>query len=564
VQIRLPRVLASVRLQLATLLALVLGLLWTGTGWRLLDDWRDAFSREDLRTAAYAQAFAEHTLASFRSIDATLLALRHRWFENPDSFPAEALLLSRTLGDISVNVSVSRADGRMVYNSFGNIDGVNIADRDHFVFQRDAREDGLYVSKPMKGRVTGIWSLYFSRRLPNWNDQFTGVVVLGVDPKYFSRFYESLHLGQDGIIAMVRDSGEMLARSPDHDEYIGHRITGAPFLEPGAPSAGNYRRTAQTDGIDRIFGYRRLPEYGVTLLVGQSVREVLAAVYDEERRLLGTAAILSVLLILLTWFIDRGVVEREEAQARVRRLADSLEERVRERTGQLEAAVRQLEGFAYSVAHDLKSPLRAIDGYSALLSAEHAGQIDEAGRGYLARVRVCAAHMNQLIDDLLAYARTEMGDLEAAPVRLRRLVGRVLQERQDEIDHRGARVTMSLPEVAVHADPAQLTMVVRNLLDNALKFTHGADPPVIEIGGRREGERVALWVRDNGIGFDMQYHDRIFAIFQRLHRSEDYPGTGIGLAIVKKAMERMGGSVRAESRPGAGATFHLDLPAAAA
>ena len=150
--------------------------------------------------------------------------------------------------------------------------------------------------------------------------------------------------------------------------------------------------------------------------------------------------------------------------------------------------------------------------------------------------------------------------MKSGPVFPQALIKIIVAERADEVAERGVAVSVDLPETAVAADPDGLTMALRNLLDNALKFTRGVPQPVIEIGGQETQTSCIMWVRDNGMGFDMKFHDRIFEIFQRLHRAEEYPGTGVGLAIVHKAVQRMNGRVWAESQPGEGAAFYLEIP----
>jgi PAS domain S-box-containing protein len=221
---------------------------------------------------------------------------------------------------------------------------------------------------------------------------------------------------------------------------------------------------------------------------------------------------------------------------------------------------RELETFTYSVSHDLKAPLRGLDGYSQLLLRQYDAVLDDEGRAFLRNIRSATRQMGQLIDDLLAYSRLERRHQEPVSLSLSSLVARVLSSCADELDQRGIVPDVDLPEVAVRADSQGLTLALRNLLDNALKFTARTPEPRIAVGGYATDTGVVIWVRDNGLGFDMTMHDRIFEIFQRLQRAEDYPGTGVGLAIVRKAMERMGGRVWGRSVPGQGATFFLELP----
>lgn len=261
-----------------------------------------------------------------------------------------------------------------------------------------------------------------------------------------------------------------------------------------------------------------------------------------------------------------GVVFAHDVSARVeaargeRELQARLEKLVAERTAELEAKNRDLEAFTYSVSHDLKAPLRGIDGYSQLLEEDHAGQLDAEGRQFLRSVRQAAAQMGQLIDDLLSYSRLERRSLQRVTTPLRRLADEVLREFEGDPRLAAARLQVDLPEVTLQTDVASLSMALRNLIDNALKFSSAAQAPEVRIQGRVEGSLCHLWVEDNGPGFDMKFHDRIFEIFQRLHRAEEYPGTGIGLAIVRKALERLHGRAWAEGRPGEGACFHLEFP----
>ena len=255
------------------------------------------------------------------------------------------------------------------------------------------------------------------------------------------------------------------------------------------------------------------------------------------------------------------VTERNRTQQELERLNRELEDRVRSRTEQLEAANKELEAFSYSVSHDLRAPVRHIDGFVKLLERELPPSTEKTAH-YLRTIAASSQRMAALIDDLLTLSRTGRAPLEMRSVPLRPLVDEVVVDLKPDIARRRIEWRIeALP--TVRGDPSLLRVVLQNLLDNAVKYTRPQRNTVIQVGCQRleEGE-TAIYVRDNGVGFDMRYADRLFGVFQRLHRADEFEGTGIGLATARRVVHRHGGRIWGEGEPGRGACFYFTVQAA--
>ena len=263
--------------------------------------------------------------------------------------------------------------------------------------------------------------------------------------------------------------------------------------------------------------------------------------------------------------LEREIQERKRAEEEIRQLNASLEERVAERTRevqeanqQLAAANKELEAFSYSVSHDLRAPLRGVDGWSQALVEDYGSQLDERALEYLGRVRGEAQRMNALIENLLELSRVTRMEMNPHPVDLTAIANRIVARLQETNANRRAEFIIA-PGLMAHGDEGLLEIVLVNLLSNAAKFTSRCEAARIQFGQLQQNGERPFFVRDNGVGFDMAFAGGLFGAFQRLHKASEFPGTGIGLATVQRVIHRHGGRVWAEAEAGKGASFYFTL-----
>jgi signal transduction histidine kinase len=258
--------------------------------------------------------------------------------------------------------------------------------------------------------------------------------------------------------------------------------------------------------------------------------------------------------------LTRANEELKKAENYILQLNDQLEHKIVERTAQLESVNKELESFSYSVSHDLRAPLRAISGNSKILEEDYSEKFDEEGKRALTSIRHYSKNMGELIDDLLAFSRLGRKQVAASDINMNNLVRTIKAELPlDEQKGRTDFIIHMLPPAK--GDVSLIKQVWANLISNALKYSKNKPKSIIEIGGQEEGERIVYYIKDNGAGFDMQYYDKLFGVFQRLHSQEEFEGTGIGLAIIQKIVNRHSGTVWAESKLNEETCFYFTLPA---
>lgn len=382
-----------------------------------------------------------------------------------------------------------------------------------------------------------------------------GILVLQSELSTFFHWASGVEIGPGGSLYVVDSKGHAAFDSVEGRAEANHDISGNPAVrrllqgKSGVTIASDPR-----DGIDYVYAYYPA-EHGWGVVTQQPASAAFAARDQQLQRLL-TGYALGLLFCAAVIYLSRTIVTQRIEAEEDRRMVVELERRVAQRTSELEASNKELESFSYSVSHDLRAPLRAVDGYAQMLEEDFGGRLDEEGRRLLGVVRASSRQMAQLIDDLLMLSRMGRKDISRESVDMTALAQNVVADFGSE----GATIEIgSLPPA--QADRISMRQVWLNLIGNAIKYSAKSDRPRIEIGGSREAGENIYWVRDNGVGFDMKYYDKLFGVFQRLHDAGEFPGTGVGLAIVARLVSRHGGRVWAEGTIGKGASFRFALPA---
>lgn len=511
-----------------------------------------------------------------------------------------------------LNFSLIQTNGTLFCSSILPSQKLNLWDHD--CFQRVLRSRQFAIGEFQNDPTSGKPALLFAHPVFDENGQLANVLCAALDLRLPNRMIARVSLPEGAVLSVLDRRGRIVARHPEGGAWLGKSLAGQPILQTILTQGDGTSLQAGPDAKPRLCAFATIrAEHEAGLFVNLDIPVAiayaaanrvlvwnialwgliatgafyLARAYAERMILRPVSALVATAQRLAAGHFDArtGITERagelaqlaaafdemaeklqrhqaeiQKANENVTRLNAELEARVQQRTTQLEAINRELEAFSYSVSHDLRAPLRHIDGFAQMLAAKTKDVLDDNGRRYVRVIQDAAQRMGTLIDDLLVFSRMGRQEMQQVEVRMEELVQAAMAELEN--DWEGREVEWVLAEMpAVRCDPALLRQVWLNLISNALKYTRTRPKARIEIGCRQDNcNGIVFFVRDNGVGFEMKYADKLFGVFQRLHRQTEFEGTGIGLANVRRIITRYGGSTWAEAKLDEGATFYFSLP----
>jgi signal transduction histidine kinase len=443
------------------------------------------------------------------------------------------------------NITLVDAEGRVAFDLGGfHPPGTSLVDRDWVAALRDGGRDG-FIGKVLFDQSRGSYSFTAARRVISADGSFLGVVGAAVEVGYLAKFFESLPAAADSTLGIYRLDGEALARLPLRIDDIDRTMAGDPlFVEHLSQSPdGSY-----SDQWSRLVSYRTVESRELVVWVAQGDGEAMA---QWRQRSLRTALVLGAMFAVtaaLSWLLAGRIGREYEAAAQLAQV--NLD---------LKRSNADLEQFAYIASHDLKEPLRNIASYVQLLQRRYHGRLDPDADAFIGYTVEGVRRMQTIINELLAYSRIGTARPELAPVQAGATVSAALSALKNVIAEAQAVVEVESKLPVVMADGPQLTSLFQNLIGNGLKYRRDDARPEVAVGCEDGGSQWLFHVRDNGIGIDPQYHEQIFEVFKRLHARDRYSGSGIGLAICKRVVERHGGRIWVTSEPGKGSTFWFTM-----
>jgi len=539
-------------------------------GLEVWEQYRGRIDREVTDTRNLAIVLAEQTARAFQAVDLVLqeaqTMVRAADITDPEQFARRMatedvhhFFLDRLHSLPQANaVSLIDSTGRIVaFSRSWPTPYVDTSDRDFYAYWREHTDSHPFIGEPVLNKVTGAWVITITRGIRGPNGEFLGIVLGVVEARYFEDLYQVITTSEGMTVTLYRQDGVLLSRQPRREDAIGKKIAAtSPWYETVA-NGGTYRTDGYIEAIPLIVSVQPVREYPLAVNVAISQEAALAPWRRQSTMIaLGTlGAVIGFAVLFRALALQFRGLEQKSLE-----LTDKTVE-LEEYSKELKRSNAELEQFAYVASHDLQAPLRLVSSYCNLLQRRYGDKLDQDAKEFIGFAVDGASRMQQLIKDLLAFSRAGRGGVSFQPLDMNDVVEAALSNLGGVIADNEARIERSaLPWIS--GERVQLVQVFQNLIGNALKFRRD-ETPVIRVTAHEVGAGFAQFtIEDNGIGIKAEYLDRVFVIFQRLHQQEDYPGTGIGLAIVKKVIEYHGGRIWIESTPEEGSRFHFTLPLA--
>ncbi|WP_298596125.1 sensor histidine kinase [Zoogloea sp.] len=538
-------------LPIVSLTLLVLGLLWAAVLLKAQAEEEVVIRSINIETLNLARAFEEHSVRTIKSVDQTVLFLKHQYERYGDKVDiAEYVREGMIISGFFNQLGVIDENGIYIKSNLPTHKRMDLSDREHFRVHREVDSGQLFVSKPVLGRASGKWSIQMTRRINKPDGSFGGVVVISVDPFYFSDFYRGVDLGRGGVVSLVGADGIVRARRVGDDDAVGQDLSSSQLMKQMAQApSGSYRSVSTADGVTRFYSYRTLKEYPLTVAVGVEETEALAPFVARRRGYL--IYVLGVSLVVV--FFGAYSVYLLDRQYRI-------SQDLRESQWRAESANRMKSAFLASMSHELRTPLNGIMGYAELLRESSEGE----NREFAGIVHESSQHLLELVNSILDLARIESGKmtLQASSEALQPLFERIVRTYYPPAAGKGVRLVLSfdegLPDTLV-CDPTRVAQIFNNLLSNAIKFTDAGEV-VLQVA--RRGAQLEVAVRDTGCGIPAEMLPHVFERFRQVDNflTRRHQGTGLGLALVHELVGLMGGEVRVSSEEGKGSEFVVTLP----